>query len=287
MIGKINTKSIPFLFGIYFCCALNAVAINIPGNYEKIVVSIRTSSLKIKHAGTGTGCFYNSGKWIYLITAKHVLEKVLPMPGNLGDGRANVNFYMNEVEENSSEYEIDLSAAIVYPHPDKDIIAVRLARFPGGPPVFAPGVRRISQDGKTLVQVTIDECQKFDDVKIADDAVIAGFPAFVQSSVAKIKDSSIDESKPLFRSGIVAGKNRAKKLIILDTPVLFGNSGGPVFAPDKNKVIGIVTEMQVRLYDLYDSNQNMVQLVADNSSYAIAVPIDFITGLISKLEQTD
>jgi hypothetical protein len=86
--------------------------------------------------------------------------------------------------------------------------------------------------------------------------------------------------RPLLRKGIVAGKNPQRRSLILDSPIYFGDSGGPVFEIDRElletrfRLIGVVREY----VPFAESTCTSMQL--QNSGYSVAAPMDAALNLI-------
>jgi hypothetical protein len=121
----------------------------------------------------------------------------------------------------------------------------------------------------------------FESAVVSNDAFVLGYPAAI--GVPEIPQ--IDYSQPLARRGIVAGKNFAKRTLIVDCPTYPGNSGGPVFEVDYAglvrtiRLVGVVSEWipfreKWRNYPFGYENQQM-----SNSGYTVVEPMDFILEL--------
>ena len=89
---------------------------------------------------------------------------------------------------------------------------------------FLSGINEQARAASGVLTVSMDTLRKFDDVLAANDVYIMGYP----SSMGIQQAPQIDYTTPLIRKGIVAGKNRSNKTIVLDCLTFFGNSGGPV-----------------------------------------------------------
>ena len=93
-----------------------------------------------------------------------------------------------------------------------------------------------------------------------------------------------DYDQPLLRNGIVAGTYPERGTIILDGPVYYGNSGGPVVdvvlvTPSVAKVslIGVITEFipfENKHYRMDDKNS------ISNSGYSVCVCMDVFAKLL-------
>ncbi|PYT20676.1 MAG: hypothetical protein DMG57_41345 [Acidobacteria bacterium] len=78
----------------------------------------------------------------------------------------------------------------------------------------------------------------------------------------------------------MAGTNPDKQSIILDCPIYFGNSGGPVLELDKEtfltnfKIIGVINQY----VPFADTGRSFMML--SNSGYSIATPMNFVIELV-------
>ena len=125
---------------------------------------------------------------------------------------------------------------------------------------------------------------RFSDVRVSNTVVVFGYPITIGLPASR----QIDFSRPLLRSGIVAGLNPSQKTIILDVPVNPGNSGGPVLQlpPDSApngplRIIGVVTQHIPILQDTIPAG---AQKVATNSGYAVAASMNPVLDLIASFE---
>jgi hypothetical protein len=126
--------------------------------------------------------------------------------------------------------------------------------------------------------------RKYDLVNPSMDVFLIGFPESL-----RLKNSQqFDYNKPLFRKGIVGGKNDKNRTIIIDCPVYPGNSGCPVIIWFNYiwEVIGIVTDYipyKENIYNL-DEKRN-TGIIWSNSGYSVVVPIDYVLDLVEKLKK--
>ena len=181
-------------------------------------------------------------------------------------------------EPNVNEFQLNLEAffrvdKILY-HPSYDIAAIRIGRI-----ITKNGIRKIKigkeiqpKSYSKIVCAREESIKKFDNVLVGNEVFIFGYPTSLSIS------PHIGIKKPLLRKGIVAGKNKFLKTIILDCPAYPGNSGGLVIEIERIGVanynlspIGIVSEY-VPFY----------KKVTQNSGYSIVVPMDAVNELISK-----
>jgi hypothetical protein len=119
----------------------------------------------------------------------------------------------------------------------------------------------------------------FDQVLSGNDVMLFGYP----SSLALQALQQLDPTRPLLRKGIIAGVNPEKKSIILDCPVYFGNSGGPVLEMDRDgfqiqlRIIGVVNQFVPFIQQA--GSQTFEMQFASNSGYSIITPMDFVLEL--------
>jgi hypothetical protein len=122
-----------------------------------------------------------------------------------------------------------------------------------------------------------DQTKLFKDVPIGNDIYTFGYP----SSIGLQGAPQIDQARPLVRRGIVAGKDPNRRMLVLDSPVFKGNSGGPVVERGSDlgfrpKVIGIAVEF-VPFEERWVNNQfGYWNTTISNSGYSIAEPMDSV-----------
>jgi hypothetical protein len=95
----------------------------------------------------------------------------------------------------------------------------------------------------------------------------------------------LDYARPLLRSGIVAGKNQARRTLIIDCPSYWGNSGGPVLEIEQAdaltwnfRVMGVVTALVPVAIPPRSSN-------IAKSGYTIVAPMDSVLSIISQMDK--
>jgi hypothetical protein len=124
---------------------------------------------------------------------------------------------------------------------------------------------------------------KYDQVLIGNDVFVLGFP----TSIGEDNYPQFDYEQPLVKKGIIAGKNKYKRTLILDCIVHFGNSGGPVIEVLKEngifnsyKLIGIVTEFIPFVETWTNNKTNSKNTTITNSNYSVVSPCDGIFDLL-------
>ncbi|MGA9882942.1 MAG: trypsin-like peptidase domain-containing protein [Candidatus Acidiferrales bacterium] len=248
-----------------------------------------------------SGLYLNTGAEMYLVTAKHVL---LDQNGRVRSGPmvllsyskdpkdSGTNILVADMTKLSEDGEVKL-------HPTADVAVVHIGdtaenvqggtTASKGPPNSGtfhtiPGVvvRNAAPGG--LLSLSIDTIKKYSDVLVANEVLLFGYP----TSLGIQGSPQLDPSRPLLRSGIIAGLNPASKSIIIDCPSYPGNSGGPVVEIDrsaftaKSNVIGVVSqfvpfEEKSLNYPIPYQNVSI-----SNSGYTIVTPMDYVLELVNK-----
>jgi hypothetical protein len=131
-----------------------------------------------------------------------------------------------------------------------------------------------------FLSVAVENIKTFDKVLVGNDVIVFGYP----TSLGLEKLPQLDPSRPVLRKGIVAGSDPVKKSIVLDCPIYFGNSGGPVLELDREAfvthllIIGVVSQY-VPFVETAGSRTAALSVLT-NSGYSIATPMDFVLELI-------
>lgn len=172
-----------------------------------------------------------------------------------------------------------LEKGFVRYHPSADVAIIKLGgvktsqKDPSHFTIdFAPG---INTRGHGLVAMPKEHTKMFKDVLVGNKIYLFGYPTSITE-----EDPALDIRTPLLRGGIVAGKNKALKNIILDSPVYYGNSGGLVLEVEQTALgvtnyrgIGLISQLVP-----FQPNGPKFQ----NSGYSVAVPMDFVFQLIAE-----
>jgi hypothetical protein len=139
---------------------------------------------------------------------------------------------------------------------------------------FSDGIRCKSEKC-SLMGLAKASIKKFEDVLISNEIFVFGYP----SSLAKYPLLNIET--PLLRKGIIAGKNKEKKIIILDCTIYYGDSGGLVIEVEESGIgarryrgVGIVKSL---VPFVKADPENFV-----NSGYSIAESMDPVLELIEE-----
>jgi hypothetical protein len=235
-----------------------------------------------------SGFYYQNKDSLFIVTAKHVILDSLnnpwaptykiysPIPSN-HDSLLELTVVPLVLKNNKHILFLD-SIDIAITHIGKDTLNGKLL-LSQGILFFSDNFDNVSLRSHILI--------KYNDVKIADEVFILGYP----SSLGIKNHPQFNYKFPLLRKGIVAGKYNLKKTLIIDGPVYYGNSGSPVLIITKGEsgysrfaVIGIISEFIP--FDEYWANRilNSTDLLQTNSGYSIAVPMDNLLKLLGEVE---
>lgn len=182
-------------------------------------------------------------------------------------------------------------------HAERDVVVVKVGNItavPGGKALlFSPGVSLVAKAGEepgdvSLVGAQREDIKLYSETAIGNDIFIFGYP----TSLGIETYPQIDYTKPLLRKGIIAGVNEEKKSLILDCPVIYGNSGGPVVESERvglsevrYSVIGMVSEFIPFDEKWYGIKRPFNLSQIENSGYSVAIPMDVILELIQETDQ--
>lgn len=241
-----------------------------------------------------SGFYLSTGRSIYLVTAKHVLFD--PATGHVRSGPMTLLSYPRDPKESGTNLiQVDTAALFqageITGHPVADVAVVRIGDIVTTPTVKGPGTesirlisgvtaRTVTTSG--LLSVGIDTIKKYDEVLVANDVLLFGYP----TSLGIQGSPQLDPQRPLLRRGIVAGLNPNGKSIIIDCPAYPGNSGGPVVEVDRQTfgaridVIGVVSQFvpfEERSVNYPITYQN---INISNSGYTTVTPMDFVLELV-------
>jgi S1-C subfamily serine protease len=183
--------------------------------------------------------------------------------------------YPPKITDEVNELELPLTnlfaKGLIKYHPSSDVAVIKVGTTEksGNQIITKLSEGIIMKQKPWILGVAKDNFKLFDDVLVGNGVFVFGYPTSIS------KTAWLDIKLPLLRKGIIAGKNKSLKAIILDCPLFPGNSGGLVIevervgTEEKFKAIGVVTE-------LIPYQLEWVQ----NSGYSIAVPMDFVEELI-------
>jgi hypothetical protein len=234
--------------------------------------------------GKGSGFYLNTEKAMYLVTACHVLFKnnLELYPGTIRLTSLASDF------TSKAHFELDgaqlLANGTLKKHPTSDVAVCKIANLASATNRdmnLLPGVTFTPLPANALVMgLAIAGTRKIQDVTISNDVFLFGYPTSLG------RNAQLDQSKPLLRKGIVAGKTDDSRLVI-DCPVYFGNSGGLVVevavGPPATSFIGIgiATEMVPFVEELWSKQfKTQTGVRYENSGYTIVEPMDRIFDLL-------
>lgn len=236
---------------------------------------------------TGSGFFLHSKTVSYLVTAKHVL---FDDKGVLRGKELTLTCQTQDINDHTvTKYKINLDLALISKHETADVV-VEIGKLSsnntGGYSLqHGHGITMIEKGKTETVGVSINEVTLLKDVLVSNDVVLYGYP----SSLGIKETPQFDYTRPLLRKGIVANTYPEKGTIILDCPVYYGNSGGPVVEIDQtsltessHKVIGVVSQFVPFVEQWVNTQNKLVNTSFLNSGYSIVVSMDKVLELINK-----
>ncbi|WP_276498509.1 S1 family peptidase [Pontibacter litorisediminis] len=241
-------------------------------------------------SSSGSGFLYNSGKYIYLVTARHVLyndERDLR--------EKEIEITCQTVNLNSDDvnmYRLNLDKLESTCHRNRDVAIVKFAAVKKPSEEGKNGkLRLLSGAEKTVAAptgpVVASEINigKFHEVMVSNDVYLFGYPV----SIGLPRSPQFDPNKPLLRKGVVANVHSSAQTIILDCPAYGGNSGGPVVQiihePKKTmKIIGVVSQYIPFVQHWRNDRDKLVHTEHLNSGYSVATSFNPILELIESVE---
>lgn len=238
-----------------------------------------------------SGFYLNTPTNTYFVTAKHVL---FDERGQLRGRTMTLLSYPKDLRESGTNlFSLDLAAlnrtGEVKQHATADVVVVRVATVvkdvtSSDPTRFllqnVAGVTMVRVAPSGILGVAAAAITKYADVLVSNDVYLFGYP----TSLGIQGSSQLDPLKPLLRKGIIAGLKPEPKSIVLDCPVYYGNSGGPVvevdraFAQTTVKIIGVVSQFVP--FDQNLINHTPIQSLS-NSGYSVVTPMDFVLELVN------
>lgn len=248
-----------------------------------VMIIMNTSS-------TGSGFLLNTKSELYFVTAKHVL---FDDSGNLRGITSTLICQTKDINDNSTtnfaiNFAVLQANGNVLSHAAKDVAAIKLANniaLPDGGYSLnlITGVTIALQGNSQLVSVSAQNTvKKIDDVLISNNVFIYGYP----SSLGLKESPQFDYFKPLLRKGIIANIHKPFGTIILDCPVYYGNSGGPVVEVSleglqyKHNVIGVVSQFIPYSENWKNLSNGLIHPEISNSGYSVAVAMDYVFEMV-------
>lgn len=241
----------------------------------------------VVQAGSGSGFFLNTSYSVFFVTAKHVLFD--PNSGTLAGSTCSLLSYARDPNETAkNEFHLDLqqlsAGGHLVSHPVADVAVVKIGTVTDGEVTPLAGVKVVSTAPLGILCVAGENVKRFADVLVANEVFIFGYPI----SIGLKNLPQIDYAKPLLRKGIIAGKNEALGTLILDCPVYWGNSGGPVLEVESEgistkrfKVVGVVSQLVPLVETWRNETQGYQNIDLSNSGYSVASPMDPVMELVS------
>lgn len=276
-----------FLLIFFFFFPIIFAQFPIPEEYLTFPVYI-----KLANGGTATGFYYTDSTNFYLVTAKHVFFD--PNTRRLNSETAELISYPRDpyknpynllkcnlktlLDKNLVRYhnQFDVAVALIGVQEKVDSVNM-LISYNETITKPNPKASRVNQ----FSEIYILESK---DLPVGTEVHIFGYP----TSVGIKEMPQLELTQPLFRRGIVAGKNYKLNTIILDCPVYKGNSGGPVVASltdgreTKFRLIGIVSEFVPFEEKWINDKYGYANVEYSNSGYSIIAPIEIMLELIKQ-----
>lgn len=136
--------------------------------------------------------------------------------------------------------------------------------------------------GKSGVSVDREATRSINDIQIANDVYLMGYPI----SLGIQKNSFFDYTKPLLRKGIIAGINLKENNFIIDCPAYPGNSGGPIIEDSEDeyfRVIGLVSKYIPYEIKWYNIREKIINTELANFGYSVCVPMNAVFELLDSI----
>jgi S1-C subfamily serine protease len=245
---------------------------------------------------TGSGFYLNADDVIYLVTARHVLYDVASKqevkPLRASKARL-VSYAADPKNQVPIEVEVNLevlsASQRIEQSLNSDVAVITIGKINvarGMEIALSNGVRTLSEKA-AIVGVDKKNTRRFEEVLVGNSTFLFGYPGSIGATTQP--QFQFDVTRPLLRSGIVAGLDYRMRRIIVDAPAFRGNSGGPVVESEKlvengrlvtrHRVIGVVTEF-VPYTGSAVGNDGQGAIVMGNSGYAVLEPMDEVFQLI-------
>lgn len=210
----------------------------------------------------GSGFRLNDDGKDFIVTAKHVIYED---SGTLRNDLLVTSQNVIGDKEDLNSIAVDLSKSKIQTFPVSDLALIELENDVNV---------EVSQIGKNIISVELTDILKLNQINIAADTILVGFPTSL------INEDEFDIDRPLLRSGIVAGINPKTNTFIIDSPAFYGNSGGPILLKGSNNeysVAGIVSRYIPFVTEWRNKHEKaFFRQEFYNSGYAICVPLDEI-----------
>ena len=251
--------------------------------------------IKLSNGGSATGFYYSDSTNFFLVTAKHVFFD--PNTNRLNSQDADLISYPRDpyknpynllkcnlkllIEKNLVRYDNQFDVAIALIGKNEKIDSIDFMIY------YNDAISK-TQDSKASRVNSFSRLYALESKKlpVGTEVHIFGYP----SSVGTKQAQQLELMQPLFRRGIVAGKNYKLNTIILDCPVYMGNSGGPVVASiirgftTEFYLIGIVSQFVPFEEKWINDKYGYANTEWSNSGYSIIAPIEIMLDLMKQFK---
>lgn len=276
------------------------VILFVSGQEEKLPESLLCSSVLLEtDVSQGSGIFLRDSKLVYFITARHNLFS-MELKNNkidtlylLKSKKGKFIFYPhNIVTDDQAIINIDLLGSyddgLIKFDKNQDIAIIFIGSITSNDTITnVTYTKHIAKNKSTWLHLwSTNATREYAITNIGAETYLFGYPG----SIGLKKSPQFDYERPLLRKGIIAGKYEKRKTIILDSPVYFGNSGGPVFELYKIKfttyisLIGITTQYIPYIEEWKNNNNGAVNTQTMNSGYSIVTSIEYALELMKEFK---
>lgn len=224
---------------------------------------------------TGSGFFFQFKGTDYLVTAKHVLFE--------GDTLRCKSILISSQNhkgaiDNTRMFEIDATKVNIIPSPQDDIAIIPFGNL--GKSQLFEHITIVQEGTITPLPINEESIQLLEDIKIANDVFLVGFP----TSLIFQNSKHFDPGKPLLRKGIVAGINSLDNTFIIDCSAYYGNSGGPIIEHGEDNILRLIGVVSRYIPFVIEWKNNRERSITHNeflnSGYSVCVPVDAVIKLI-------
>ena len=247
----------------------------------------------LEDGSTASGFYLTDKSNYYFVTARHVVFNEPQF--TLRSKTITLTSYSDEIEnpkkiEIKMNFDALLKDNLVRYHKAHDVAVVYMGiveKLDGGKTrnVFSTKYIQLQNNSEgNMCSANTLWIKMFSQVLVGNEAFIFGYPR----SLGIKEIQQIDYERPLLRKGIIAGKNIHNKTIILDCPVYYGNSGGPVIQVDQEGLsktflpIGVVSQFVPFVEEWENKNLRYSNITISNSGYSVVVPMDVVLELLWK-----
>jgi hypothetical protein len=291
-----RTTNIPLRLFIGFCLAIPIVAHSqhIPEFLLRTAILIQ-----LDNGEQGSGFYVQDSLHTYLATARHVLIQRIITPRKPHDD--SVLLAAKTIKCISYPADPNISVKTILTIDLPSAYAAGLLKYDAQSDVGVIQIGDVQRVNDSLNMISYysfatkdrisriepiprSVIEKYDDIHIGDGVFIFGYP----TSIGLQSSPQFDHERPLLRKGTIAGKNISKKTLIIDCPVYYGNSGGPVIVEYAEnfatyyKLIGVVSEFVPYEEDWVNTKNALTNVSITNSGYSVVVPIESILSLFDR-----